>query len=69
MNRAWWLVRGCFFLSLASSFFMYWLYADGLRAFFLTVRFAFGLTVAGLEEPWESAARITRPISSSVNDN
>ena len=48
---------------------MYWLYADGLRAFFLTVRFAFGLTVAGLEEPWESAARITRPISSSVNDN
>lgn len=48
---------------------MYWLYADGLRAFFLTVRFAFGLTVAGLEEPWESAALITRPISSSVNDN
>lgn len=49
---------------------MYKLYAEGLRGFFLTVRFAFGLVSDALGEvvPWESAARITRPISSSVND-
>ena len=47
---------------------MYWLYAEGLR-FFLTVRFAFGLDAdLGEAVPWESAARITRPISSSLND-
>jgi len=48
---------------------MYRLYAEGLRGFFLGVLFAFGLADAlGEEVPWESAARITRPISSSVND-
>jgi hypothetical protein len=46
------------------------LYAEGFLGFFLGVLFAFGLTDASGEEvPWESAARITRPISSSVNDN
>jgi len=48
---------------------MYWLYAEGLRVFFLTVRFAFGLADLGEVEPWESAARIIRPNSSSVSDN
>jgi len=48
---------------------MYWLYAEGLRVFFLTVRFAFGLADLGEVEPWESAALIIRPNSSSVSDN
>ena len=48
---------------------MYRLYAEGFLGFFLGVLFAFGLADAlGEGVPWESAARITRPISSSVND-
>ena len=48
---------------------MYRLYAEGFLGFFAGVRFAFGLADAlGEVVPWESAARITRPISSSVND-
>ena len=49
---------------------MYWLYAEGFLFLLELVRFAFGLDAdLGEAVPWESAARITRPISSSVNDN
>lgn len=50
---------------------MYWLYAEGFLFLLELVRFALGLVVDALGEdaPCDNAARITRPISSSVNDN